>query len=47
MGIQVPSPAEQKATWFTSGGKVEGMLAFMGNMFATKENPALSDYSKQ
>ena len=45
-GFKFPSPAEQKATWFTSGGKVEGMLAFMGNMFATSENPALSDYSK-
>ena len=39
-------PAEQEKVWFAPGGKVEGMLAFMGNMFATAENPALSDYSK-
>ena len=45
-GFKLPSPAEQKSSWFSSGGKVEGMLAFMGNMFATSENPALSDYSK-
>ncbi len=45
-GFKFPSPAEQKSSWFSSGGKVEGMLAFMGNMFATSENPALSDYSK-
>ena len=45
-GFRFPSPAEQKSVWFASGGKVEGMLNFMGNMFATAENPALSDYSK-
>ena len=45
-GFKFPTPAEQKSTWFSSGGKVEGMLSFMGTMFATAENPALSDYSK-
>jgi len=45
-GFGFPTPAEQKSSWFNSGGKVEGMLAFMGNMFATDENPALADYSK-
>jgi len=45
-GFKFPTPAEQKSTWFSSGGKVEGMLSFMGKMFATAENPALSDYSK-
>jgi len=45
-GFGFPTPAEQKSSWFNSGGKVEGMLAFMGNMFATDENPALGDYSK-
>jgi len=45
-GFGFPTPEEQKSSWLNSGGKVEGMLAFMGNMFATAENPALSDYSK-
>ena len=45
-GFKFPTPAEQKSSWFNSGGKVEGMLAFMGNMFATSENPALNDYSQ-
>ena len=45
-GFGFPTPAEQKSSWFNAGGKVEGMLAFMGNMFATAENPALNDYSK-
>ena len=45
-GFKFPTPAEQEKVWFTSGGKVEGMLEFMGNMFATAENPALNDYSK-
>lgn len=45
-GFKFPSPAEQKSAWFNEGGKVEGMLDFMGSMFATAENPALGDYSK-
>ena len=45
-GFKFPTPAEQKSSWFNAGGKVEGMLAFMGNMFATSENPALNDYSQ-
>ena len=45
-GFKFPTPAQQKSSWFNSGGKVEGMLAFMGNMFATSENPALNDYSQ-
>jgi taurine transport system substrate-binding protein len=45
-GFKFPTPAEQKSSWFNAGGKVEGMLAFMGNMFATSENPALNDYAQ-
>jgi len=29
-----------------SGGILMSYLSVMGNMFATSENPALSDYSK-
>ncbi|MAH52007.1 MAG: taurine ABC transporter substrate-binding protein [Candidatus Pelagibacter sp.] len=45
-GFKFPTPAEQRKSWLNSGGKVEGMLEFMGKMFGTAENPALSDYSK-
>ena len=45
-GFKFPTPAEQKATWMNKGGKVQGMLEFMGKMFATDENPALKDYYK-
>ena len=45
-GFGFPTVAEQKANWLNKGGKVHNMLDFMGQMFATAENPALKDYYK-
>ena len=45
-GFRFPDVAEQKAKWMNKGGKVQGMLEFMGKMFGTDENPALKDYYK-
>ena len=45
-GFRFPDVAEQKAKWMNKGGKVQGMLEFMGKMFATDENPALKNYYK-
>lgn len=44
-GFVFPTVAQQKADYFSSGGIAGSMLAFMGKMFATADNPALSDYS--
>ena len=44
-GFTFPSVEEQLADYFNDGGLAEGMLSFMGNMFATDQNPALKDYT--
>jgi hypothetical protein len=35
-----------KSKYLNKGGILMTYLSVMGNMFATSENPALSDYSK-
>jgi taurine transport system substrate-binding protein len=44
-GFSFPTVAEQKRDYFGDGGIARSMLAFMGNMFATSDTPALSDYN--
>lgn len=44
-GFSFPTIAEQKADYFSSNGLARSMLAFMGNMFATEDTPALADYN--
>jgi taurine transport system substrate-binding protein len=44
-GFSFPTVAEQKADYFSSDGVARSMLAFMGNMFATDDTPALADYN--
>jgi taurine transport system substrate-binding protein len=45
-GFGFPTVSEQKAQYFNKDGKIMKLLNYMGNMFASAENPALKDYSK-
>ncbi len=57
-GFGFPTVDEQKSSYFNTGsqgtsssnwsqeGKIMKLLAYMGKMFSTAENPALNDYSK-
>jgi len=45
-GFEFPDAGTMKAKYMNSGGILMSYLSVMGNMFATSENPALSDYSK-
>lgn len=45
-GFGFPTVSEQKSQFFNEGGKIMNLLDYMGQMFATAENPALKDYSK-
>ncbi len=45
-GFEFPNAATMKSKYMNSGGILMSYLSVMGNMFATSENPALSDYSK-
>ncbi len=44
-GFSFPTIAEQKSDYFSDGGLAREMLAFMGNMFATDDTLALTDYN--
>ena len=44
-GFVFPTVAEQKRDYFGKDGTARSMLAFMGNMFATSDTPALADYN--
>jgi len=44
-GFEFPNAGTMKAKYMNSGGILMNYLGVMGNMFATSENPALSDYS--
>jgi taurine transport system substrate-binding protein len=44
-GFGFPDPAEIKSKYMNKGGILMTYLDLMGSMFATSENPALSDYS--
>jgi len=45
-GFEFPDAATMKSKYLNKGGILMTYLSVMGNMFATSENPALSDYSK-
>jgi len=45
-GFEFPDAATMKSKYMNKGGILMNYLSVMGNMFATSENPALSDYSK-
>ena len=45
-GFEFPNAGTMKSKYMNSGGILMSYLSVMGNMFATSENPALSDYSK-
>jgi taurine transport system substrate-binding protein len=45
-GFGFPTVSEQKSQYFNKDGKIMKLLDYMGNMFASAENPALKDYSK-
>ena len=45
-GFEFPNAATMKSKYLNKGGILMTYLSVMGNMFATSENPALSDYSK-
>jgi len=45
-GFEFPDAGTMKAKYMNSGGILMSYLSVMGNMFATSENPALSDYSQ-
>lgn len=45
-GFGFPEVSEQKSQYFNKDGKIIKLLDYMGNMFASDENPALKDYSK-
>jgi hypothetical protein len=45
-GFEFPDAATMKSKYMNSGGILMTYLNVMGNMFATSENPALSDYSE-
>ena len=45
-GFEFPNAATMKSKYLNDGGILMTYLSVMGNMFATSENPALSDYSK-
>lgn len=45
-GFGFPTASEQKTQFFNKDGKIMKLLSYMGNMFASDENPALADYSK-
>jgi len=45
-GFEFPNAGTMKAKYMNSGGILMSYLSVMGNMFATSENPALSDYSQ-
>ena len=44
-GFEFISASKMKSSYMNSGGILMTYLEVMGNMFATSENPALSDYS--
>ena len=44
-GFVFPTVAEQKSDYFSEDGIARSMVAFMGNMFATSDTPALADYN--
>jgi len=44
-GFIFPTVAEQKRDYFGKDGIARSMVAFMGNMFATSDTPALADYN--
>jgi len=44
-GFAFPTVDEQMSDYFSENGLARSMLAFMGNMFATSDNPALEDYN--
>jgi len=44
-GFGFPTVDEQMSDYFSENGLARSMLAFMGNMFATSDNPALDDYN--
>ena len=44
-GFEFPNAKTMKAKYLNDGGILMTYLEVMGNMFATSENPALSDYS--
>jgi len=44
-GFEFPDAATMKSKYLSKGGILMTYLSVMGNMFATSENPALSDYS--
>ena len=44
-GFTFPTVAEQLSDYFSEDGLARTMTAFMGNMFATSDNPALEDYN--
>ena len=45
-GFEFPNAGTMKAKYMNSGCILMNYLGVMGNMFATSENPALSDYSQ-
>jgi ABC-type taurine transport system substrate-binding protein len=45
-GFEFPDAATMKSKYLNKGGILMTYLSVMGNMFATSENPALSDYSE-
>ena len=45
-GFEFPNAATMKSKYLNKGGILMTYLSVMGNMFATSENPALSDYFK-
>jgi len=45
-GYEFPDAATMKSKYLNKGGILMTYLSVMGNMFATSENPALSDYSQ-
>ena len=45
-GFEFINAATMKSKYMNKGGILMTYLEVMGNMFATSENPALSDYSK-
>ena len=45
-GFEFPNAGTMKAKYLNDGGILMTYLSVMGNMFATSENPALSDYSQ-
>ena len=44
-GFEFPNASTMKSKYMNKGGILMTYLEVMGNMFATSENPALSDYS--